>query len=83
MPLTHEELSFLVGAHRVSITKAIKGLKEAGKLSQKREKPYSYNPGIKTDTAHLLFDNHYLNIHHIRPRWTCDVKLVCFFEEVI
>lgn len=33
--LTHEELSFLVGAHRVSITRAIKRLKEAGKLTQK------------------------------------------------
>jgi CRP-like cAMP-binding protein len=33
-PLTHEELSFLVGAHRVSITKAIKSLKESGKIFQ-------------------------------------------------
>jgi CRP/FNR family transcriptional regulator len=33
-PLTHEELSFLVGAHRVSITKAMKALKKAGRLSQ-------------------------------------------------
>lgn len=31
-PLTHEELSFLVGAHRVSITKAMKSLKESGKI---------------------------------------------------
>lgn len=29
-PLTHEELSFLVGAHRVSITRALKNLKAAG-----------------------------------------------------
>ncbi len=35
IPLTHEELSFLAGAHRVSITRAIKGLKKAGKLTQK------------------------------------------------
>jgi CRP-like cAMP-binding protein len=34
-PLTHEELSFLVGAHRVSITKAMKSLKESGKIVQK------------------------------------------------
>ncbi len=33
-PLTHEELSFLVGAHRVSITRAMKTLREAGKLVQ-------------------------------------------------
>jgi CRP-like cAMP-binding protein len=30
MPFTHEELSFLVGAHRVSITRALKALGEAG-----------------------------------------------------
>lgn len=33
-PLTHEDLSFLTGAHRVSITRAIKSLKEAGKIIQ-------------------------------------------------
>jgi CRP/FNR family transcriptional regulator len=31
-PLTHEELSFLVGAHRVSVTRALKSLSEAGKV---------------------------------------------------
>ncbi len=31
-PLTHEDLGFLIGAHRVSITRAIKNLKKAGKL---------------------------------------------------
>lgn len=31
-PLTHEELGFLVGAHRVSITRAMKALKEAGRI---------------------------------------------------
>lgn len=31
-PLTHEELSFLVGAHRVSVTKALKALRESGKV---------------------------------------------------
>ncbi len=33
-PLTHEELSFLVGAHRVSITRAMKNLKESGRIVQ-------------------------------------------------
>jgi CRP/FNR family transcriptional regulator len=33
-PLTHEELGFLVGAHRVSVTKALKSLKAAGKIRQ-------------------------------------------------
>jgi CRP-like cAMP-binding protein len=31
-PLTHEELGFLVGAHRVSITKAMKRLRSSGKV---------------------------------------------------
>nr|NJM02314.1 Crp/Fnr family transcriptional regulator [Desulfobacula sp.] len=31
-PLTHEDLGFLTGAHRVSITRAMKTLKEAGKI---------------------------------------------------
>jgi len=31
-PLTHEDLSFLTGAHRVSITRAMKALKLAGKI---------------------------------------------------
>lgn len=33
-PLTHEDLSFLVGAHRVSITRAMKNLRESGKIIQ-------------------------------------------------
>lgn len=33
-PLTHDELSFLLGVHRVSITRAMKALKESGKLTQ-------------------------------------------------
>jgi CRP/FNR family cyclic AMP-dependent transcriptional regulator len=33
-PLTHEDLSFLTGAHRVSITRAMKALKKAGKIIQ-------------------------------------------------
>lgn len=31
-PLTHEDLSFLTGAHRVTVTRAMKALKEAGKV---------------------------------------------------
>lgn len=31
-PLTHEDMSFLTGAHRVSITRAMKALKKAGKI---------------------------------------------------
>ena len=31
-PLTHEDMSFLTGAHRVSITRAMKALKAAGKI---------------------------------------------------
>ena len=34
MPFTHEELSFLVGAHRVSITRAMKGLRNSGRIAQ-------------------------------------------------
>ncbi|MCL5942809.1 MAG: Crp/Fnr family transcriptional regulator [Actinobacteria bacterium] len=34
-PLTHEELGFLVGAHRVSVTKALKALRQAGKVAQR------------------------------------------------
>jgi CRP/FNR family transcriptional regulator len=33
--LTHEEIGFLVGAHRVSITKELKKLKETGKVLSK------------------------------------------------
>ena len=32
-PLTHEDLGFLTGAHRVSITRAMKALKKAGKIT--------------------------------------------------
>ncbi|HZK48121.1 MAG TPA: Crp/Fnr family transcriptional regulator [Thermoleophilia bacterium] len=31
-PLTHAELGFLVGAHRVSVTKALKALRESGRV---------------------------------------------------
>lgn len=34
-PLTHEDLSFLTGAHRVSVTRAMKALKTAGKIIHK------------------------------------------------
>jgi CRP/FNR family transcriptional regulator len=33
-PLSHEELSFLTGSHRVSITRAMQSLKRAGKIIQ-------------------------------------------------
>jgi|GEM_PF-271679 len=33
-PLTHEDLSFLVGSHRVSITRAMKSLRESGRILQ-------------------------------------------------
>ena len=33
-PLTHEDLSFLTGTHRVSISRTMKALKEAGKIIQ-------------------------------------------------
>ena len=33
-PLTHEDLAFLVGAHRVSVTRALKELKKAGSIVQ-------------------------------------------------
>ena len=31
-PLTHEDLGFLVGAHRVSVSRALKGLRSSGRL---------------------------------------------------
>jgi CRP/FNR family transcriptional regulator len=34
-PLTHEEISFLVGAHRVTVTRAMKGLRASGRIVQK------------------------------------------------
>jgi CRP/FNR family transcriptional regulator len=37
-PLTHEDLSFLTGAHRVSITRAMKALKRAGKIIHEDKK---------------------------------------------
>jgi len=38
LPFSHEELSFLVGAHRVSITRAMKELRKAGRVIQKKKK---------------------------------------------
>lgn len=37
-PLTHEDLGFLVGAHRVSITKAMRSLTHSGKVIKKDKK---------------------------------------------
>lgn len=34
MPLTHEDMGFLIGAHRVSVTRVMKKLKEAGRITQ-------------------------------------------------
>jgi CRP-like cAMP-binding protein len=38
LPFTHEELSFLVGVHRVSITRAMKELRRAGRIIQDKKK---------------------------------------------
>jgi CRP/FNR family transcriptional regulator len=35
-PLTHEDLAFLVGAHRVSVTRALKELKKAGSVVRQK-----------------------------------------------
>lgn len=37
-PLTHEDLSFLVGAHRVSVTRAMKSLRDAGLVEQQKQR---------------------------------------------
>ena len=37
-PLTHEDLAFLVGAHRVSVTRALKELKRAGSVVQQKRR---------------------------------------------
>ncbi|OPY58434.1 MAG: Global nitrogen regulator [Syntrophorhabdaceae bacterium PtaU1.Bin034] len=37
-PLTHEDLAFLVGAHRVSVTKALKELKRTGSIVQQKRR---------------------------------------------
>jgi CRP/FNR family transcriptional regulator len=44
--LTHEDLSFLTGAHRVSITRAMKALKAAGKIIHKDKRLIL--PGLKS-----------------------------------
>jgi CRP/FNR family transcriptional regulator len=44
--LTHEDLSFLTGAHRVSITRAMKTLKAAGKIIHKDKRLIL--PALKT-----------------------------------
>ena len=45
-PLTHEELGFLVGAHRVSITKAMKALSETGRVSRQGRTVVVYGDGL-------------------------------------
>ncbi len=37
-PLTHEDLAFLVGAHRVSVTRALKELKKTGSVVQQKRR---------------------------------------------
>lgn len=37
LPLTHEDLAFLLGAHRVSITRAMHSLREAGRIEQRKQ----------------------------------------------
>ena len=37
-PLTHDDLAFLVGAHRVSVTRALKELKRTGSVSQQKRR---------------------------------------------
>ena len=37
-PLTHEELGFIIGAHRVSVTRALKALQHNGKIIQEGKK---------------------------------------------
>ncbi len=51
-PLTHEELSFLTGAHRVSITRAMKSLKKSGKIIQHGKTltvPFEADPAQRPD----------------------------------
>ena len=47
MPFTHEELSFLVGAHRVSITRAMKGLRNSGRVIQEGRRLIVVGPGAE------------------------------------
>jgi CRP/FNR family transcriptional regulator len=42
-PLTHEDLSFLVGAHRVSVTRTLKELKRSGKIIDQGKKIFLPN----------------------------------------
>ena len=49
-PLTHEDLSFLVGAHRVSITRAMKELRDAGRIIQEGNRLTIFeNSGVRQD----------------------------------
>ncbi len=48
--MTHEELSFLIGAHRVSVTRALSSLKKSGKIIFKEKKiifPFSSSGTIE------------------------------------
>jgi len=37
-PLTHEDIGFLTGAHRVSVTRTLKALRESGKIIEQERK---------------------------------------------
>lgn len=50
LPLTHEDLGFLAGAHRVSVTRAMKALREAGRVVQ--DGRTLIIPALRPDGAH-------------------------------
>jgi len=45
-PLTHEDLAFLTGAHRVSVTRTMKALKESGKIRHEDRRLILPSPGV-------------------------------------
>jgi CRP/FNR family transcriptional regulator, cyclic AMP receptor protein len=44
-PLSHEEIGFLVGAHRVSVTRAMARLREGGRISLEGRHLFVFEPG--------------------------------------
>lgn len=53
MPLTHEDIGFLIGAHRVSVTRIMKRLKETGRVSQSGRFLIINTAGELSDSATL------------------------------
>jgi len=51
-PLTHEDLSFLTGSHRVTITKALKKLEQAGKLEKEGRSYILPKAVVSFDSSH-------------------------------